>query len=69
VQALIEQGNVDPVAIRGISWPLCYVTPICCPQCGLNYCSGDWDTCVDFSVGLYDWIMGACPAGHRHIAG
>ena len=39
VQALIEQGNVDPVAIRAISWTLCDVTPFYCPECGLDYCA------------------------------
>jgi hypothetical protein len=40
VQELIEQGNVDPVAIRAISWPLWGITPFYCPECRLNYCSG-----------------------------
>lgn len=67
VEALIEQGNVDPVAIRGISWTLWDITPFYCPECGLNYCSRDWDTYADFNVGVYDCIMGTCPNGHRHI--
>ena len=69
VQALIEQGNVDPAAIRGISWTLWNITPFYCPECGLNYCSSDWDTYVDFNVGFYDCILGICPNGHRHIVG
>jgi predicted RNA-binding Zn-ribbon protein involved in translation (DUF1610 family) len=69
VQALIEQGNVDPAAIREVSWTLWDVTPFYCPECGLNYCSADWDTCVDFNVGLYDCILSICPNGHRHIVG
>jgi len=40
VQALIEQGNVDPVAIRAISDTLWKVTPFYCPECRLNYCAG-----------------------------
>jgi len=69
VQALIEQGNIDPVAIREISWTLWDITPFHCPECGLNYCSRDWDTYVDFNIGFYDCIMGTCPNGHRHILG
>ena len=69
VQALIEQGNVDPAAIRGISWTLWDITPFYCPECGLNYCSSDWDIYVDFNVGFYDCIIGICPNGHRHIVG
>lgn len=42
VQALIEQGNVDPAAIREISWTLWYITPFYCPECGMNYsCYGN----------------------------
>jgi hypothetical protein len=69
VQALIEQGNVDPAAIRAVSWTLCDVTPFYCPECGLNYCGTDWDICVDFNVGHWDCILGICPNGHRHIVG
>src|SRR5689334_14504208 len=32
VQALIEQGNVDPIAIREISWALWDITPFYCPE-------------------------------------
>ena len=69
VQELIEQGNVDPVAIRAISWPLRGITPFYCPECRLNYCSGDWDTCADFNIGFWDCIIGICPNGHRHLVG
>lgn len=67
VQALIEQGNVDPIAIQGISWTLQDITPFYCPECGLNYCSRDWDIYADFNVGFYDCIMGTCPNGGQHI--
>jgi len=69
VQALIEQGSVDPVAIRAVNWALWEVTPFYCPECGLNYCGADWDTWVDFNVGHYDCILGVCPNGHRHLVG
>jgi predicted RNA-binding Zn-ribbon protein involved in translation (DUF1610 family) len=69
VQALIEQGNVDPAAIRAISWPLWLITPFYCPECGLNYCSGDWDVHIDFNVGFWDCAIGICPNGHRHLVG
>jgi hypothetical protein len=69
VQALIEEGNVDPAAIRAVSWALCDVTPFYCPECELNYCSADWDISVDFNVGFFDCVLGFCPNGHRHIVG
>ena len=69
VQALIEQGNVDPAAIGAVSWTLSDVTPFYCPECELNYCGADWDMSVDFNVGFYDCILGVCPNGHRHIVG
>ena len=69
VQALIEQGNVDPVAMRAISWTLWNVTAFYCPECRLNYCGRDWDISVHFILGFHDCIMGTCPNGHRHIVG
>jgi hypothetical protein len=69
VQELIEQGNVDPIAIRAISASLWEVTPFYCPECGLNYCSGHWDTHADFNIGFWDCIIGVCPDGHRHLVG
>ena len=69
VQALIEQGNVDPAAIRAVSWTLWDVTPFYCPECELNYCRADWDIYVEFNVGLYDCVLGICPNGHRHLVG
>jgi hypothetical protein len=68
VQALIEQGNVDPAAIRALSWDLWEITPFYCAECGLNYCARDWDTYFDFNL-MYDCIMGICPNGHRPIVG
>jgi hypothetical protein len=38
VQALIDQGNVDPLAIREVSWTVWEITPFYCPDCQLNYC-------------------------------
>lgn len=67
VQALIDQGNVDPLAIREISWRLWEITPFYCPDCGLNYCSKDWDTFVLLDEGFYDCTIGTCPKGHRHM--
>ena len=67
VQALIERGNVDPVAIRAISSTLWNVTPFYCPECRLNYCGRDWDISVHFILGFHDCIMGICPNGHQHI--
>ena len=67
VQALVEQGNVAPAAIRDVSWALREVTPFYCPDCGLSYCSRDWDTCVVSDEGFYDCTEGACPNGHRHV--
>lgn len=69
VQALIDQGNVDPVTIREISWALWDITPFYCPECGLNYCSLDWDMHFAVSEGSYDCIIGTCPDGHRHLLG
>jgi hypothetical protein len=44
VQSLIEHGNIDPLAIREINCRFWEITPFYCPDCGLNYCSNDWDT-------------------------
>jgi hypothetical protein len=69
VQALIEQGNVDPVTMREVCWTLWTVTPFYCPECGLNYCSLEWDVHLSVSPGSRDCIIGTCPAGHRHLLG
>jgi predicted RNA-binding Zn-ribbon protein involved in translation (DUF1610 family) len=69
VQALIEQGNVDPVTIREITWTLWDITPFYCPQCRLNYCSLDWSMHFAVSGGSHDCITGTCPDGHRHLLG
>ena len=66
VQALFDEGNVDPVAIRQVNWALWEVTPFYCPDCQLNYCSTDWDTSVLFDEEFYDCTIGICPNGHRH---
>ena len=67
VQALIQRGNVDPVAIGAISETLWKVTPFYCPECRLNYCGRCWDISVHFILGHHDCIMGICPRGHQHI--
>ena len=67
VQALIGQGHAGPAAIRDISGTLWEVTPFYCPGCGLNYCSSDWDTCVLFDEGFYDYTKGSCPKGHQYM--
>jgi hypothetical protein len=69
VQALIEQGNVDPVTIREITWTLWDVTPFYCPECRLNYCSLDWNMHFAVNGGSHDCIIGHCPNGHRHLLG
>jgi hypothetical protein len=69
VQALIDQGNVDPVVIRQVSWTLWDITPFYCPECRLNYCSLDWDVRFVVSEGSHDCILGSCPNGHRHLLG
>jgi hypothetical protein len=69
VQALIEQGNADPVTIREITWTLWDITPFYCPECRLNYCSLDWNVHFSVRAGTYDCIIGSCPNGHRHLLG
>jgi predicted RNA-binding Zn-ribbon protein involved in translation (DUF1610 family) len=69
VQALIEQGNVDPVTVREINWTLWVITPFYCPECQLNYCSLDWNIYLSVSERSYDCILGTCPNGHRHVLG
>ena len=39
VQALIDQGSVDPAAIRDLDWGFWALTPFYCPDCALNYCA------------------------------
>jgi hypothetical protein len=67
VQALIEQGEIDPEAIRELGRDLWELTPFYCPDCQLNYCSGDWDTRVLTDDGFYDCTRGRCPNGHEHL--
>jgi predicted RNA-binding Zn-ribbon protein involved in translation (DUF1610 family) len=69
VQALIEQGNTDPVTIREITWTLWDITPFYCPECRLNYCSLDWNIYLAVSERSYDCILGTCPNRHRHMLG
>ena len=69
VQALIEQGNIDPVTIREITWALWDITPFYCPECRLNYCCLDWDTHFSVRAETHDRIIGFCPNGHRHVLG
>jgi hypothetical protein len=63
VQAAIDQGDLDPVALRGIDPEL---APFYCPDCELNYCADDWAREVVFDEGFYDCTRGTCPHGHVH---
>lgn len=67
MQALIEQGKVDPAAIRELDWAFWELTPFYCPGCGLNYCSREWDTSVLLDEGFYDCTKGRCPEGHEQM--
>lgn len=67
MQALIQQGNVDPAAIREIGWAFWELTPFYCPDCGLNYCSRDQSTHVLLDEGFYGRTKGRCPEGHEHM--
>jgi hypothetical protein len=69
VQALIEQGNVDPVTMREVSWTLWDVTAFYCPECRLNFCRLDWDVRFAVNPESHDCIIGTCPNGHRHLLG
>ena len=69
VEALIQQGNADPVTIREVTDALWDVTAFYCPECGLNYCSLDWDVHFAVNAGSHDCIIGTCPDGHRHLLG
>jgi predicted RNA-binding Zn-ribbon protein involved in translation (DUF1610 family) len=42
VQHIVSSDAPDPVAQRRIDPEL---APFFCPDCGLNYCRADWDTC------------------------
>jgi hypothetical protein len=64
VQAIIDDGTADPLALREVSWDL---APFYCPDCQLNYCARDWHTYVLVDEGFYDCTMGTCPRGHRHM--
>jgi hypothetical protein len=64
VQALIDEGNADPLALRAISWEL---APFCCPDCQLNYCKDDWNINIVFDENFYDYTMGTCPNGHQYV--
>jgi hypothetical protein len=67
VQALIDQGDIDPEAIRALGRDLWELTPFYCPDCQLNYCTNDWDTWVLSDDGFYDSTRGRCPYGHEHM--
>ena len=64
VQAVIDEGEADPVSLRQLNWEL---APFYCPDCELNYCRADWSTEVRTDDGFYDCTMGTCPNGHRHM--
>ncbi|HEY0937607.1 MAG TPA: hypothetical protein VGD91_28190 [Trebonia sp.] len=63
VQALVDEGDADPVALRRFKPDL---APFYCPDCDLNYCARDWHPSVVLDEGFYDCTMGTCPHGHRH---
>ncbi len=60
---IIGGDEPDPIALRRVDWEL---APFFCPDCGLNYCSADWDTCPVFDEGFYDCTIGICPRDHHH---
>jgi hypothetical protein len=64
VQALIDEGDVDPLALRDINLEL---APFYCPDCQLNYCRSDWNINIVFDEGFYDYTMGTCPQGHQYV--
>jgi hypothetical protein len=64
VRALIDAGNIDPLALRDINWEL---APFYCPDCQLNYCSSHWNTNIVFDEAFYDYTMGTCPHGHQYM--
>lgn len=64
VQSLIDDGSVDPRALRDINWEL---APFYRPDCQLNYCRNDWDTNVVLDESFYDYTMGTCPQGHQYM--
>ena len=69
VQALIEAGNVDPAAIRGISLALRGGTPFYCPDCGLELLQRGLGHLRRVRRGLLRLHRGTCPNGHRHVPG
>lgn len=69
VEALIRQGNVDPVTIQEVSSTLWNITAFYCPECRLNYYRQDWNVQFVVNPGCHDFIMGTCPKGHRHLLG
>lgn len=64
VQEIVVSDTPDPVALRQVDVDL---APFYCPDCGVNYCSADWAKYPTFDDGFYDYTMGICPNGHRHM--
>jgi hypothetical protein len=64
VRAILDGDQPDPAELRRIDWEL---APFYCPECERYYCRADWHTYVLFDEGFYDYTMGTCPAGHRHM--
>jgi predicted RNA-binding Zn-ribbon protein involved in translation (DUF1610 family) len=60
-QELISEGDVDPAAIRELDWEFWALTTFYCPDCGLNYCSADWDITRREDEGFREPAMGRCP--------
>jgi len=63
VEEIVTGTAPDPVALRELDRDL---APFYCPECDLNYCSGDWNTSVIFDEDFYDYTEVTCRSGHRH---
>jgi predicted RNA-binding Zn-ribbon protein involved in translation (DUF1610 family) len=64
VLQIVSSQAPDPVTLRRIGWEL---ASFYCPDCGLNYCRADWNAYVLVDDDFYDYTMGICPGGHRHM--
>jgi hypothetical protein len=54
----------DPAALHAINWE---IAPFFCRDCGTCYCRDDWNGFPVWDGPFYDYTVGVCPAGHRHI--
>jgi hypothetical protein len=64
VCAILDGEQPDPAELRRIDRAL---APFYCLECEQTYCRADWNAYVLFDEGFYDYTMGTCPAGHRHM--